>query len=684
MIRGEDAHVPLETAGIQCCSATQWRGRSASKYRRDQWRPSPSLVESPRIVPDTEMAMAGSKTTAFRTMCPMNCHPTFCGMLVEVEGGKLKTVRGDKDNPDSHGFLCVRGRSTSEIFGNPRRLIFPQIRDDRRTNTWRRVSWDEALDFIVKRMRTVGPEAVGLWAGHGGFTPGSAVTVQMMLRFANIYGCQAWHPAMICWGLGGFGVGLTGVLKVNTKEDMADNSRMIVLWGSNLSSQPNTARHIVSARHRGAKVVTVDVRRTEAAAQSDEVLMIRPGTDAALALAVMHVIITEKLYDASFFRNHTAGFEELSEHVLSFTPAWGAEQTGLEANQIRSFARSFASTRPAMILLGGSSMHKGANGWYAARAISCLPALTGDFGLPGGGLGPRHGAQSAILRNLNAHATRLPGNRIPNQMADIAEALSNGRLKVLLLLGTNMLSSFANAGQVANGLDKMEMISLALPDFFPWASMEEVLDLILDHPTTGHATIASLRAASGFLPLKVPQVAYADRNFDSPSGKIELYSSRAEKLGLPPLPVHNVGKASAYPLALSFGRTLTHFHSFYDEGRALPSLAKHNTAPQLWISRVDAATRQLSNGDPIRIYNERGEFRAKACITDDVRPGVVWIRDGWVGLNHLTSGDAVLAGDALSLFPFSVGQSGLRRPGRDCPKLIGCHHSQVGAFLVVA
>ena len=663
--------------------------------------------------------MAASKTTAFRTMCPMNCHPTFCGMLVEVEGGKLKTVRGDKDNPDSHGFLCVRGRSTSEIFGNPRRLIFPQIRDDRRTNTWRRVSWDEALDFIVKRVRTVEPEALGLWAGHGGFTPGSAVTVQMMLRFANIYGCQAWHPAMICWGLGGFGVGLTGVLKVNTKEDMADNSRMIVLWGSNLSSQPNTARHIVSARHRGAKVVTVDVRRTEAAAQSDEVLMIRPGTDAALALAVMHVIITEKLYDASFVRNHTAGFEELSEHVLSFTPAWGAEQTGLEANQIRSFARSFASTRPAMILLGGSSMHKGANGWYAARAISCLPALTGDFGLPGGGLGPRHGAQSAILRNLNAHATHPPGNRIPNQMADIAEALSNGRLKVLLLLGTNMLSSFANAGQVADGLDKMKMIvcvdlfmnetarrfanvvlpgtawleelgfkvtnthlylmepaleregdtrpiheilrslanSLALPDFFPWASMEEVLDLILDHPTTGHATIASLRAAGGFLPLKVPQVAYADRNFDSPSGKIELYSSRAEKLGLPPLPVHNVGKASAYPLALSFGRTLTHFHSFYDEGRALPSLAKHNTAPQLWISRVDAATRQLSNGDPIRIYNERGEFRAKACITDDVRPGVVWIRDGWVGLNHLTSGDAVLAGDALSLFPFSVGQS---------------------------
>src|SRR5262245_16086304 len=92
----------------------------------------------------------------------------------------------------------------------------------------------------------------------------------MMNRFSNIYGCQNWHPAMICWGLGGFGVGLTGALKVNTKEDMAENSRMIVLWGANIASQPNTARHIISARRRGAKVITIDVRRTEAAAQADE------------------------------------------------------------------------------------------------------------------------------------------------------------------------------------------------------------------------------------------------------------------------------------------------------------------------------------------------------------------------------------------------------------------------------
>jgi anaerobic selenocysteine-containing dehydrogenase len=663
--------------------------------------------------------MTAADPNVVRTMCPMNCHPTFCGMLVEVESGQLKTLSGDKDNPDSRGFLCVRGRSTSEIFGNPKRLLYPQIRDDRSTDTWRRVSWDEALDFMAKRMRAAGPEAVGLWAGHGGFTAGGAMTIQLMQRFANMYGCQNWHPAMICWGLGGFGVGLSGALKVNTKEDMAENSNMIVLWGANLSSQPNTARHIVSARRRGAKVITIDVRRTEAAAQSDDVLLIRPGSDAALALATMHVIVTEKLYDPAFVGAHTTGFEELSSHVLQFTPAWAAAETGLEANQIASFARAYASTRPAMILLGGSSMHKSANSWHAARAISCLPALTGDFGLPGGGLGPRHGAHSATFRNLNEGMTRPPGNYISNQMPDIAEAMSNGRLKVLLLLGTNMLSSFADAGEISRGLDRADLVvcvdlfmsetarrfadvvlpgtawleelgfkvtnthlylmeraleregesrpipeilrslasSLGLVDFFPWASVEEALDVIMNDPTTGYATVASLRAGGGFLPLKAPAIAYVDRKFDSPSGKIEFYSSQAEKLGLPPLPVHRVDRDSSYPLTLSFGRTLTHFHSFYDEGKALASLAKHNTAPQLWISPADADARQLADGDAIRIYNDRGEFAAKACITDDVRPGVVWIRDGWVGLNHLTSGEAVLTGDALNLFHFSVGQA---------------------------
>ena len=125
-------------------------------------------------------------------------------------------------------------------------------------------------------------EAVGIWPGHGIFATnyGTRIGAQLLARFANLHGCQWWSPTMICWGLGAFGLGLTGMLETNTKEDMGEHARLILLWGANLASQPNTARHLLAAKRRGAHVVTIDVRETEAAAQSDEVLIIRPGTDA--------------------------------------------------------------------------------------------------------------------------------------------------------------------------------------------------------------------------------------------------------------------------------------------------------------------------------------------------------------------------------------------------------------------
>src|SRR5207247_1109255 len=185
---------------------------------------------------------------------------------------------------------------------------------------------------------------------------------------------------------------LTGPLETNTKEDMGAHANLILLWGANLASQPNTARHLAAAKRRGAWVVTIDVRHTEVAAQSHEVFVIRPGTDAALALALMHVIIGEGLYDRAFVETRTVGFDRLTDHVSTYSPAWAAQETGLTADRIVALARRYATVRPAMILLGGSSMHKGANGWQGARAVACLPALTGNLGVPGGGFGPRHGS----------------------------------------------------------------------------------------------------------------------------------------------------------------------------------------------------------------------------------------------------------------------------------------------------
>src|SRR6516164_4547585 len=314
--------------------------------------------------------MPGTASKIVRTMCPMSCHPTLCGMLAEVRDGQLVGVKGDDDNPDSRGFLCIRGQASREIIGNPARMLHPLVRD-RRSDEFRRATWDEAFARIVAGIARSPPEATAIWPGHGQFTTsyGTRISAQLLARFANFHGSQFFSPTMICWGLGAFGLGLTGMLETNTKEDMGEHARLIILWAANLTSQPNTAPHLLAAQRRGAQIVTVDVRRTEAAAKSDEVFIIRPGTDAALALAMMHVIVGERLYDRAFVEAHTVGFDRLTDHVRTYSPAWAARETGITADRIVTLARRYAATRPAMILLGGSSMHKGTNGWQGARGV---------------------------------------------------------------------------------------------------------------------------------------------------------------------------------------------------------------------------------------------------------------------------------------------------------------------------
>ncbi|MDA0276098.1 MAG: molybdopterin-dependent oxidoreductase [Proteobacteria bacterium] len=667
-------------------------------------------------------ARAGSKIV--RTMCPMSCHPTLCGMLAEVREGKLVGVKGDEANPDSQGFLCIRGQASPEIFDNPARLLHPLVRD-RRSDRFRRATWDEALERIVASMAQSPPAATALWPGHGTFTTnyGTRISAQLMARFANFHGSQFWSPTMICWGLGAFGLGLTGMLETNTKEDMGENSQLILLWAANLASQPNTARHLLAAKRRGAHIVTIDVRHTEAAAKSDDVLILRPGSDTALALAMMHVICAERRHDAAFVARHTVGFEQLAAHVQVFSPDWAAGVTGIAAERIVALARRYAGTRPAMIVLGGSSMHKGSNGWQAGRAIACLPGLTGNVGIAGSGFGPRHGsaAHGRGLGSIIEPQRRVPGTAMPNQMSGVTAALREGRIHTLLLMGTNMLSSFPDAGTVASGLEQTRLVvsydlflndtarryadivlpgtawleelgckmththlylmepalapagetrsvhwlirtlaeRMELEGFYPWASEEAMVDAILDHPCTGHATVASLRAQGGIAALNISHVANPKFDFETPSRKIEFYSAQAQSLGLPPLPSVDArgSTASDYPLTLTQGRTLTHFHAFYNNGSELPTLARRESEAQLWVASADAAERRVTDGAAIRIFNQRGELSARAHVTDRIPAGTVWMRDGWPGLNRLTAGTAVLPDAAVDLFAFSAGQA---------------------------
>jgi anaerobic selenocysteine-containing dehydrogenase len=647
-----------------------------------------------------------------RTMCPMNCNPTQCGMIVEIEDNRVSAIKGDVENPDSRGFLCMRGQATREIPDNPRRLLTPLRRIGARgEDRWEAISWDDAYAMIVERIERTSRDRVGFWMGHGALTTSSIRP--LIMRFGYLGGFQIWNPAVICWALGAYGLALTGVLEANTKEDMAAHARTIIFWGATLSSQPTTAPHLIAARKRGAHVIAIDCRRSEVARHADEMLLIKPGSDTALALAMAHVIVTEGLTDNNFIREHTLGFEELAEHLKQFSPEWAEPITGISAERIHTLARFYATHTPAMIVLGGSSLFKHSSGWEVSRAISCLPALTGQLGIASGGLGPRHRAfvHADGQADLQALERRPPGEYIPNSMPVITQALQDGRLDVFFVLGSNILSSFADTSAIEQGLQHVGLVvaydifmsetirrcadlvlpgtiwleelgvkdtathiylmeralptagetrpllrilrdlaeQLKIPDYFPWHDQEAYLNALLAPQKTNDGcslTLAELRRQGGiWQKSNLSHIAYPDHRFHTPSGKVEFWSERAHSVGLSALPTYTPlpqESASLYPLQLRQGRTLTAFHAFYDEGRALPTLAKANQEPELWIHPLDAQQRAVSAGNRVLIYNQRGHFSATARITEDVPPGVVWIRDGWVGLNRVTNGAPAL------------------------------------------
>jgi anaerobic selenocysteine-containing dehydrogenase len=192
---------------------------------------------------------------------------------------------------------------------------------------------------------------------------------------------------------------------------------------------------------------------------------------------------------------------------------------------------------------------------------------------------------------------------------------------------------------------------LGMSDYFPWESPDGLIDALLDTDHTDHATVDRMRRDGPSVRTASPAYAYESLSFPTPSGKVELFSQRAADMGLPPLPPYEPAEQNGYPLQFVQGRTLTHFHAFYDHGRALPGLAKADPEPVLWLHPSDAEPRGVGDGAAVRIHNARGEMTAKARVTDRVPPGVVWMRDGWLGINQLTGADRVLPDKAVAAFP---------------------------------
>lgn len=309
-------------------------------------------------------------------------------MLVTVTDGRATEVRGDPDHPFTRGGLCVKVNNYPDRVYHPGRVLHPLRRTGPKgSGRFERISWDAALDEIADRFRasidTYGAQSImpvsylGTQGVLNGLNVGDPFFNKLGATISERTYCDSGATTAYSMTLGP---------TAGVDPESLVHSRYIILWACNvISTNLHLWPFIAQAQRRGAKVVVIDPVRNRTARHADWHLPIRPGSDGALALAMMHVIISEGLTDDDYVRAHTIGFPELAERVQEYTPEWAAEQTGIPAEDIRTLAREYASTDPAMIRIG-VAIERHAGGGQTVRSIACLPALVGAWRHVGGGL----------------------------------------------------------------------------------------------------------------------------------------------------------------------------------------------------------------------------------------------------------------------------------------------------------
>jgi anaerobic selenocysteine-containing dehydrogenase len=342
-------------------------------------------------------------TRLVTTLCRMCDHG--CGMEVTVRDGKPVGVKGSRSHPYNRGWLCAKGRAALELFYSPHRLQSPRIRT---SNGWREASWGEALSLAAAGLRRLkesyGPQSLAVYYGEG---VGHQEIRSYMKRFANVFGTPNFcGVGSICNTARTIAETLTfGGL---TKPDIP-NTKLLIVWGGNplISNEPCPPGEIERLRKRSGRLIVVDPRKTETAMKADIHLPIRPGTDGMLILNMLHVLVSEGLWDRAFVEAWVRGFEPFFEAVRDrrFSPEQGEKVTGVPVAAVRSAARAYGETSPAAVFTGNGLEHHG-NGVNTIRLLALLKAIRGNLDVPGGELfTPRPG-----LKDITSP---LPESSIP-------------------------------------------------------------------------------------------------------------------------------------------------------------------------------------------------------------------------------------------------------------------------------
>lgn len=430
-----------------------------------------------------------------KTACRM-CHGG-CGVIVTVENGMVIKIKPDPDSPINKGKMCIKGLGSLELLYHKDRIKYPLKRLGKRgAGRWKRIDWDEAYSVITENISKIiykyGSEAIAIAQGTGRHHFNHTV------RFANSLGTPNWFEP---------GTAQCFFPRVKTGEitygclpvvDYYGETRpeCILVWGHNplISGADGESQFkIREAISNGAKLIVIDPRKISLAKKAEVWLQIRPGTDDAMALAMLHIIINENIYDNDFIRDWTVGFNELKERVKNYTPEWAEKITWVPKEKIIKATRLFARSKPAS-LEWGVALEQTPNCFQTVRAISLIPGITGNFDIPGGWI---EGMQ--ILSGFDTRIDKLPeelkkkrlgekefsilsglDNEFPSaHIPTVFKAMRTGRpypIKACMLFGNNGLLGFANSRETYKTMMKLDFISTM--DLFMTPTVE-LSDIVL-------------------------------------------------------------------------------------------------------------------------------------------------------------------------------------------------------------
>ena len=489
--------------------------------------------------------------------CPHDC-PDACGVLITIENGRATRIQGDPEHPVTRGFLCAKVAKYLDRVYSPDRVLYPMRRIGPKgpvagqrsfaphgqagavvpthadsTQSWRRISWDEALEEIAARFRAItaefGSEAI-LPYSFGG-TLGALNSASMDRRFFHRLGASQLERA-ICSAAGEAGLESVLGVKMGTEPEQFRHSKYIIAWASNIhGNNVHLWPFITEARREGAKLVVIDPYRTRTAECADWYLPINPGTDAALALGMMHVIIGENLHDADYVAKHTLGFEQLREKVKEYPPERVAQWTGITAADIRKLAREYASVRPSVIRLN-YGVQRSERGGMATRAIAMLPCILGSWKEVGGGLQlSTSGAfdlNTKALKRTDLMQTALGREaRTINmvELGSVLNTLNDPPVKALFVYSSNPAAVAPRHNEVVRGLLRPDLFTVVHEQFF--TDTTDYADIVL--PATTFFEHKDLQKAYGHYYLQVSNQAIAP--LGECRSNVELFRALAQRMG---------------------------------------------------------------------------------------------------------------------------------------------------------